>query len=107
MVPRPCPFVLLVRPALKMPMSMQHWWNDTDRRKSQVIRKEPAQVPLFHNTGFCRQRPVTNRLRHGKLRRQKLKVLYYPMFPDFQKRNAFWNVPRLHSYVLLVTATYR
>ena len=31
-----------------MPISMQHWWNDTDRRKSQVIRKEPAQVPLFH-----------------------------------------------------------
>ena len=35
----------------------------------------------------------------------KVKVLFYPMFHDFQKSTAFWKAPRLLSFVLLVRAT--
>jgi hypothetical protein len=39
------------------------------------------------------------------LKTKKVKVLFYSMFPDFRKSVAFWKVPRLHSFVLLVRAT--
>jgi hypothetical protein len=32
-VPTLCPFLLLVREALKIKMVLGHWWNDTDSRK--------------------------------------------------------------------------
>jgi hypothetical protein len=35
----------------------------------------------------------------------KVKVLSYPVFPDFQKSIAFWKAPRLLSFVLLVRST--
>jgi hypothetical protein len=35
----------------------------------------------------------------------KVKVLFYPLFPDFQKSIAFWKAPRLLSFVFLVRAT--
>jgi hypothetical protein len=30
-----------------MKMSVEHWWNDTDREK-QVLREKPVPVPLSH-----------------------------------------------------------
>ena len=32
---------------------------------------------------------------------------FYPVLPDFQKSTAFWNVPKLCPFVLLVRATCR
>jgi hypothetical protein len=39
-------------------------------------------------------------------RGRKLKVLFYPMLPDFRKTIAFRKVPRLRPFALLVRATY-
>lgn len=33
MVPRLCPFILQLQGTLKVKMSLQHWWNETDSRK--------------------------------------------------------------------------
>ena len=92
--------------SMQMLMSMQYWWNDNDRQNTQVVRTELVPLPFVQNSGFHSQRPMTNHLRHG-MARQKLKVLFYPMLPDFWKRTAFWKVPRVHSLVLLVREMYR
>jgi hypothetical protein len=34
-----------------------------------------------------------------------VKVLFYPMLPDFQNSPAFWKVPRLRPFVFLVRVT--
>jgi hypothetical protein len=39
-------------------------------------------------------------------RGRKLKVLFYPMLPDFRKTIAFWKVSRLRPLVLLLRATF-
>jgi len=36
----------------------------------------------------------------------KGKGLLYLMLPDFRNNTAFWKVPRLHPFVLVVTATH-
>ena len=36
-----------------------------------------------------------------------MKVLFYPMLPDFQKNAAVWKAPSLHSFFPLVRATCR
>jgi hypothetical protein len=41
------------------------------------------------------------------LKTNKMKVLFYPMHPEFQKTTAFWKVPRLCPFVLPVRATCR
>ena len=39
--------------------------------------------------------------------KKKVKVLIYPVLPDFRKSIAFWKVSRLHQFVLMIRATYR
>jgi hypothetical protein len=36
------------------------------------------------------------------LRRREMKTFFYPLFPDFRNRTAFWKVLRLRLLVLLV-----
>jgi hypothetical protein len=37
----------------------------------------------------------------------KVKILFYPMLPDFRKRTSFWEVLRLRPFVLLVRVNCR
>jgi hypothetical protein len=45
--------------------------------------------------------------RHERFENEKkVKVLFYPMIPDFRKSIVFRKVPRLRPFVLLVRATW-
>jgi hypothetical protein len=57
-------------------MGMERWWNDTDRRKTEVLGKKHVTVKLYVpeisswtdeglNLGLRGDRPVTNRPTHG------------------------------------------
>jgi len=57
----------------KTQMNMQHWWNDTDRRKQKYWERNLSQWRFVHhkshtdlvlNPGFRSVRPETNRLSH-------------------------------------------
>ena len=50
--PRLGPFVFLLRVVLKM-MIMEHWWNDTDRRKPKYSEKSLPQLALTTTNLTC------------------------------------------------------
>ena len=59
-----------------MKMSMEHWWNDTERGKANTQRKSRPSANLFTtnitwtdlelNPGFHNERPATGHLIHGR-----------------------------------------
>jgi hypothetical protein len=62
-------------------------------------------IELKSNPGFRGDKPATNHLSRGTAFKDHLKVLLYPIFPDFRNSIAFfWMVTRLPPFVLLVIA---
>jgi len=51
--PRLGPFVFLLRIVLKMMMIMEHWWNDTDRRKPKYSEKSLPLLTLSTTNLTC------------------------------------------------------
>jgi len=48
-VPRLSPFVLLIKAAMKMKMSMDHWWNEAEKRKPNYWEKHLSQCHFVHH----------------------------------------------------------
>lgn len=48
-VPRLSSFALLIRAAMKMKVSMDHWWNEADKRKQNYWEKHLSQCHFVHH----------------------------------------------------------
>jgi hypothetical protein len=46
-------------------MSMQNWWNDTDRGKPKFLKKKCSQYQSFNHKSYM-ERPKTYRLSHDR-----------------------------------------
>jgi len=81
-------------------MSMEHFWNNTEKRKAKFSGKEPSQCHFdyqtFHLKCLCRERPANNNLSNGtakQLKEKGVKALIYSRLHYFRNSIASWYFP--------------
>jgi hypothetical protein len=79
-------------------ISMEHWWNDTDRQKPRYSGKNLSQCHLVHhqflglNVNLYDDRPLANYLNHGTD-----VFCYMDCFCSHVANNSHWTANRLSS----------
>ena len=109
-LPRLCPFILL-RVALKMKMSTEQCWNDTERWTPKYLVENVSECHLFHHKSYlkcpylnleqCGNRPVTTCLSHGMNFQYWNSSKLYIKIQFYFRQNKF----HFHYKVQLVNAT--
>lgn len=66
---------------------VEHWWSDPDGENRRTLIKKTATLSgLGSNPGYRCERPPSNCVSHGRaFSRRGVKVLFYPILPDFRK----------------------
>lgn len=105
----------LLRAVLKTEMSMEHWWNDTDRRNPMYLDRNRSHTTLFtansiwndpgSKTGRCGERPVTTHVGHDtvfEVWKNQLFSQVLSLLSVLRQYTDLFEIPSLRALVLSI-----